>query len=57
MKRTLDFGGFIHNVYSVHLQKIMKRYGIEDPDVVLQFQELLNYVDKRNSKETMLFTV
>ena len=50
MKRTLNFNGFVHNEYLSHCQKIMKRYGIEDPKIVLQFNELLEYIDRRNSE-------
>lgn len=51
MKRTLDFGGFVHNVYITHLENIMKRHGVKNPEVVLQFNELLEYIERRNKYE------
>ena len=46
----MDFKHFIHNVYRPHLEKIMKKYGIENPKIALRFNELLQYIEKRNSK-------
>ena len=50
MKRTLNFSGFVHNEYSSHCEKIMKRYGVENPKVQLEFHDLLDYIEKRTSK-------
>ena len=49
MKRTLDFNGFI-NSYKAHLERIMERHGVEDPKAFLAFNELLEYIESRNSK-------
>ena len=52
MKRTLDFGGFLKS-YKLHLERIMERHGVKDPKAVLAFNELLEYIEKRNSKSFM----
>ena len=49
MKRTLDFNGFI-NSYKAHLERIMERHGVKDPKAFLAFNELLEYIESRNSK-------
>ena len=50
MKRTLDFNGFLKS-YKAHIERIMERHGVKDPKAVLAFDELLDYIEKRNSKE------
>ena len=52
MRRTLDFNGFLKS-YKAHIERIMARHGVEDPKAVLAFNELLEYIEARNSK-TML---
>eukprot|EP00795_Rhopilema_esculentum_P000707 gene707-10418_t len=50
MKRTLDFKGFL-NTYRDHLQRIMERHGEKDSKAIIAFDELLEYIEKRNKYE------
>ena len=58
MKRTLNFNGFLKS-YMAHLERIMERHGVKDPKAVLAFNELLEYIESRNSKifNKLLFIV
>lgn len=49
MKRTLDFNGFLKS-YKAHIERIMERHGVKNPQAVLAFDELLEYIEKRNSE-------
>ena len=49
LKRTLSFNKFIKG-YQTLLYRIQKRYGIKEPTTVLEFNELMEYVDRLNSK-------
>ena len=49
MKRTLNFNGFLKS-YMAHIERIMERHGVKDPKAVLAFNELLEYIESRNSK-------
>ena len=49
LKRTLSFNKFIKG-YQALLYRIQKRYGIKEPTTALQFNELMEYVERLNSK-------
>jgi len=51
MKRALSFHSFIKETYLSHLERLMKRYGVTEPKIVLDYKELLHYVEKRNKYE------
>ena len=52
LKRTLSFGKFTRN-YQALLYRIQKRYGVEDPTTALQFNHLMEYVERLNSEFLM----
>lgn len=49
LKRTLSFNKFIKGYQSL-LYRIQKRYGIKEPTTALQFNELMEYVERLNSE-------
>ncbi len=49
MKRTLDFNGFLKS-YGLHLERIMERHGVKDARATINFDEVLEYIEKRNSE-------
>ncbi|XP_032219958.2 uncharacterized protein LOC5519268 isoform X2 [Nematostella vectensis] len=50
LKRTLSFNKFIKG-YQTLLYRIQKRYGVTDPTTALQFNELMEYVERLNKYE------
>ncbi|XP_078369335.1 uncharacterized protein LOC144653259 isoform X1 [Oculina patagonica] len=50
LKRTLSFNKFIKG-YQALLYRIQKRYGIKEPTTALQFNELMEYVERLNKYE------
>ncbi|XP_031551297.1 uncharacterized protein LOC116288619 isoform X2 [Actinia tenebrosa] len=50
LKRTLSFNKFIKDYQSL-LYRIQKRYGVKDPSTDLQFNELMEYVERLNKYE------
>lgn len=49
LKRTLSFNKFIKG-YQALLYRIQNRYGIKEPSTALEFNELMEYVERVNSK-------
>lgn len=49
LKRTLSFNKFIKG-YQALLYRIQHRYGIREPSTALEFNELMEYVERVNSK-------
>ncbi|KAJ7357657.1 hypothetical protein OS493_023788 [Desmophyllum pertusum] len=50
LKRTLSFNKFIKG-YQALLHRIQKRYGIKEPTTALEFNELMEYVERLNKYE------
>lgn len=49
LKRTLSFNKFIKG-YQALLYRVQERYGIKDPTTALEFNELMEYVERLNSE-------